>query len=318
MVEHNRSGRALGVVLVLALMGLGTAPGATANTPVDELTVFASDASGTDSISLDAGTTYLVEVSGKYTYGALQEGNGEADAECHNLLNGTPLLRNLLDLFFGAGTLDLFIDGEDVEWDPESPSPTGCDDPLTGGSNAYTTTFTPSETGPVNFAVFDPNFYGDNQGSLEVKIFEAAPAEPEPVLVPVSHVLVDSSDPEGAQTQAPLSAQQTYLLEARGTYNYHKSGDVADAECSVTADDPTWIPARFGDLNGENWLDLLVNDQGVTWTPVNEEDPGCSSTDHVYRVEHTPAESGFATFRVNDSFYGDNEGTLQVTVFLVA
>lgn len=324
MGKGPRSSKAFGIILVLALLGLGGAPGATANTPVDELTVFAADPSGTDSVSLDSGTTYLVEASGSYTYGFLQDSNGEADAECHNLLNGTLMFRNLFDLFFGEGTLDLFVDGQNVEWEPESTSLTGCDDPLTGGSNTYTTTFTPATDGPVNFVVFDPNFYRDNRGSIEVRIFEHPPQpepEPEAVLIPISVVPVDSSDPEGAETQSPLFADQTYILEANGTYAYNQrnAGDEADAECSRASNDSTWQTTRFGLLDAENWLDVLVDGSSVDWEPVNEAPAGsgCSSEEHVYRIEHTPSENGFANFRVHDSFYKDNQGSVVVTVFLV-
>lgn len=325
MRRGTRSSKGFGIILVLALLGLGGAPGATAETPVDEFTVFAADPSGTDSVALDSNTTYLVEASGSYTYGLLQEGNGEADAECHNLLNGTPMLRNLFDLFFGEGTLDLFVDGQNVEWEPESTSLTGCDDPLTGGSNTYTTTFTPAADGPVNFVIFDPNFYRDNQGSIEVRIFDSSDPEPEPepeaVLIPISVVPVDSSDPEGAETQSPLFAGQTYVIEANGSYTYNQriTGADADAECSRTATDPTWETGRFGLHNGNNWLDVLVNDDDVDWGPVTEAPAGsgCNTEDHTYRVEHTPSEDGFANFRVNDNFYNDNVGTVLVTVFLV-
>lgn len=319
---HRRSRPAL--VLALVLLGplLAPASGADEPTPVAAFDVFSADPSGVD-MTLDAGTTYEVKVSGKYFYGLLTKQlgfhNGEADAECHNFSNGTPLVRSGYDVVLGDGTLDLLIAGQDVEFAPESGSPTGCDDPLFGGDHTYTTTFTPS-TGTVNFRIFDPANPRDNAGFLHVEVFPFSPEpppEPEPVFVPVSTVLVDAADPDGATTATPLSAGETYRLEASGTWNYGGPGDEADVECSTVSSDPAWTPDRYGLLHGENWLDLLVDEASLDWAPVQEVDPDCDSTGHEYTAEIVPQETGVVGFRLLDSFYRDNEGLLRVDVSLV-
>lgn len=296
--------------LFCAILPLAQSP-ATAATVIDQFDVSAHSPLGRNSnVTLDSTRRYLVEVSGWYTYDLLGPGFNVADGECHALAGATTLFRDALDPALGRNVLDLMVDGHGVEWVAQNPSPLGCDDPLFIGNHNYTASFQPTQTGTVNFRIFDSN-HADNVGSLHVRIFEAAP-QASLVLVPIGSIVVDSRNPGGSNTP-PLLAGTTYVLQAAGSIRY--DGGQSDAECANTSTDSSWKPNRFGTLGGNDWLDLLVGNGSVDWQPAAEIDAGCSSTAHVYRVTIAPTADGSMNLRLNDNHYEDNSGVFSVVIF---
>jgi hypothetical protein len=131
--------------------------------PVDTLTIDPTNANGQDSVNLSSGTKYIVEVSGTYGF---DDGNSDrvADAEYYSE-----------DGFSNYGewgadnpsedqrTLDLTIDGQNIDWGPYSNS-----------DHLYKTVVEGNDA-PINLSVFErqASHYTDNTGSLEVEIYEA-------------------------------------------------------------------------------------------------------------------------------------------------
>jgi hypothetical protein len=120
----------------------------------------------------------------------------------------------------------------------------------------------------------------------------------------------------GATMIGALVEGQPYLIEATGTYTYAKSA-TADAECSRTATDPTWIRDRSVHRLAptSDHLDLYVD--GVDLHGVADGGGGgdCDTTNHVYRWMYTPQRSGRVTFALWDpSTRSDNSGSLSIRV----
>lgn len=103
---------------------------------------------------------------------------------------------------------------------------------------------------------------------------------------------------------------------------------LADAECSTTADDATWVRRR--DVLGTNperdWRDLWINEwankasggEGVDWTPVTDANgDGCADDpEHTYVANVRFKDKGPIRFRIADRPYWerDNRGFLSIDV----
>lgn len=300
--------------LIGGLLALGLAPTpAQADTLVAQFDVPANFAPGINISGLDPSKFYRAEASGSYVYGGLS-GIAVGDAGCHTIVNGEPMTRFAMGILLQRpGVLSVWVDGVARQWAPAISSPLGCDDPLLGGDHEYTLAFKPTSS-TVNFRI-DDTWHGDNAGSIHIDLFELdgppIPAAP----IPVGAAFIDSASPTGSSV--PLLSGLTYVAEASGTYRYTtQAADLADASCSRTVGDPTYIVDRYGLLGGLPWLDLVVDGAGQDWEP----QPGngsCASDTHTYRAAFSPAASGPVSFRIHDAFYGDNSGVLQVAVFLV-
>jgi hypothetical protein len=133
----------------------------------------------------------------------------------------------------------------------------------------------------------------------------------------VDSFTVDTTSPAGQQSTVLLRKGREYAVDVSGTFTYGVG--TADAECSTATNDATWKAQRytgqFGDSTAD-WLDLYVGGAKVTWKPATGTD-ACDPTTHHYRIDLIPAETGRLQFAVRDTFYGDNSGSLRVTVFIV-
>lgn len=286
-------------------------------TLVDTVTVPSGDPAGvTSAAALDPDEHYRFRVEGTYAYG-----EGQADAECSTFGPDPTWQRNRFVLLEPQeDLLDLYVNGANVAW--RDGDALGCDPE----EHTYDLLFRPDEAGSVRFHVKD-GFHGDNSGALTVEIFRLSfPPPPDapdveaplPAIELTVEVPVDSSDPDG--TTVALVEGRSYLLEAEGAYEY--GAGTADARCSNTVSDPTFRPSEENyppPTFPEGILRLLVDEAIVDWAPTEPDDaePKCNSSDHTYRFVFVPEETGPVTFRVKDSNYGDNAGTLDVRVFRI-
>jgi hypothetical protein len=268
-------------------------------------------------VALDPAKQYRFQVSGTYSFGT--PGN-VADAECAGV-PPAPLQRNLYGTILTPtdttdDLLDLYVGNVQQDWVAQKAGPTGCSDT----DHVYSLDYSPAGAGPVNLRIVDSN-NNDNVGQLRVKIFEVSVAAvPQPTQGALPNidiretVTVDSRNRDGASSALPLQAGKSYVVEASGTYSYG-GGQQADAECSLTSSDPTWRADRtFPGITDDDMLDVLVNGQGVDWTPTTVGDPGCNSSGHVYRLVFVPTVTSVVNFKVNDIYYGDNGGSLSIKI----
>lgn len=133
---------------------------------VDTVTVPTNTMNGASSVVLDEDGSYVAVATGTWTNSG--QGANFVDAEYSTVNNwATPV-----DGFTGYGEdiLELQINSafdDDSDWGPYN------------SMHRYAQAFSPAVDGPANFRVFDgsgetPNagWYGDNQGTLEVKVYE--------------------------------------------------------------------------------------------------------------------------------------------------
>lgn len=293
--------------------------------PTDEILVdtvvvdSAASRGASTAVALEASKHYRLEAVGSYTFGF---GSGAADAECARLLAGGPAVRNLLGATSPtdptSDPLDLLVNGGRVEWQPLAGDALGCDP-----DHRYELDVPDGTSGQVAFRIDDSN-HRDNAGSITVSVFELPSADdPPPLGVPkivlADTVTVDSSDPDGSTTAAPLTAGESYLVEVSGTYGWGMGR--ADAECSTRTDTGDTTFRRQRHLTGTDvdasLLDVLVDGTAVEWTPSEADAEQCATGDHTYRLIHVPERTGPARFNVFDLNHRDNGGTLTVRVFVV-
>jgi hypothetical protein len=146
---------------------------------VDTVTVPSSGSVATSTFTLEAGKCYRLEASGTYTYWPGQLPNaGIADAEyalrpkgSYNPGPGPQWVKGEGSYPSGISyALDIVNvqDGSliNIDWDPG--------DTTVNSDHVYVIDYVPSTTGPISFKIWD-DYYGDNSGSLTVKIYECDP-----------------------------------------------------------------------------------------------------------------------------------------------
>ncbi len=121
----------------------------------------------------------------------------------------------------------------------------------------------------------------------------------------------------GARTHGALTAGETYLIEAHGTWQYGKSpGALADAECSRSSDG-TWRRDRSVhalDVTSDH-LDLYVDGVDLLSSPDVDTGRQCDENTHTYRWEYRPTRTGRVSFQLWDpGTYRDNSGGLTISV----
>lgn len=161
----------------------------------------------------------------------------------------------------------------------------------------------------------------DIDGVRALHSFETCPAEPltcpgnmvqkhlETVTVPSNGSTVYSAN--------VLKSGVKYILEASGTYTYWPAqlpdAGIADAKYSLRPQGsynpgpgPRWISGDDLPLPWTNYLEVLVDSGPVSWGTLNP--------DHIYYLllDGTGSTAGF---RILDSYYGDNSGSLQVDIY---
>jgi hypothetical protein len=316
-----------------------------AKTVLERFTIPADNRNGITSSTVVSPTkTYMLEVKGTYVWnkGNLpggvntpgQTGAGllTADAEC-TYFGQTPGVQN----FFGTvqtptdmndDMLDVHINDAPVAWvanpinqppAPPIPPANGCDD----SGHVYTFTFKPSVATALKLSIKD-EVYEDNSGSLSATLYEVAVGTattstidvPVPELVLAEEFKVDSRNPQGANSATAFQPGKTYLVEAKGTYNW--GAGLGDAECTTGPGDGIFVPDRFHFLDQNNDIaDLVINNQFYTWIPLVSTVEGCDETTHTYRVAYQPQTPGLTNFKIFDGFHGDNSGELTVRVYLL-
>ena len=179
----------------------------------------------------------------------------------------------------GEDHLDLYVDGVDLEGDPDVDTGDSCDT----RTHTYRWTYVPTRTGRVAFAVWDPTTLADNSGALRIRVVALTPRDEMTWSLPATAAA-------GVTSPGALEAGGSYLLTVSGTVNAG-GGVVSDAECSVTPSDPVWRRDRsvLAEDPTADHLDVLVDRDDVTFTPVNDPDgDGCDADTHTYRLTLRP------------------------------
>lgn len=310
-------------------------------TEIDHYGFDSRDADGTNStVSLDPNTSYRIKVQG--TYGYLDGGSELADAECvwseDSSSISTPGNRQDAPNVQGQSggldatgtTPDVILNTKEVSWVP-TQGRAGCDE----RTHAYIVE-TAGLSGPINLRVRD-TWHGDNQGLIEVWIFEIGPASsspgsglpvdlgeegpalpnPEPPsqhAIPVDVLTVDSRSDTPVSTHGYLVKDQKYTIRASGVVQFGAGN--ADAECVNFAPlQPLYKREWF--TAAPHTADLLIDGQGVEWTAATPDAEGCDTTDHEYTFTVTPATTKTYKFLFHDSGWrGDNSGSFTVEIFL--
>jgi hypothetical protein len=272
----------------------------------DETVSLAGTSAGVTTVgALTAGQPYLIEASGTWKWGTRV--NEVADAECSTAPHDKTWRRDrsVDSTQPMSDHLDLYVDGNDLMADPDTDSGDGCDT----ATHTYRWTYTPTRTGRVKFASWDPTTLADNSGALTIRVISSTPVDQMTWSVPAT---------AGAGVTSPgaLAADETYLVTVSGTVAAG-GGVLADAECSTTPTDPVWRRNRVADpaYPGAERLDVLVDKQASTMSAVT--DPTGSSCDvanHVYRSVLRPWSTRPINLRVDDLTPQDNTGALTVTV----
>ncbi len=128
-------------------------------------------------IMLAAGVTYKIVILGTFDIGCIGGvGQCPTDAEYYTPLSGGNA-GNHYDLtgFDAPGGVDIsaLVDGVNIDWGPYNPA------------HVYSTLFSSALTQQVRISYLDTN-YGDNVGSLQVRIESLAAAVPLPAGLPLA------------------------------------------------------------------------------------------------------------------------------------
>lgn len=108
-----------------------------------------------------------------------------------------------------------------------------------------------------------------------------------------------------------------YILEAEGTYVYRpgSSGDISDAGYTLREPNefggpavPYWLDVNSLPNPWEGYLGIQVDESSFNWGPLDE-------TNHEYSGFYNLGTDGEIKFRILDSYYGDNDGSLEVKIY---
>lgn len=277
-------------------------------TLLDSFDVSATNPAGeTSSVTMRANNIYRVRASGVFSTSP----GVTSDAACQQTAVG-----GVRPSPVNGGPAPVVVNHGTTNWSSTQNPSAGCNDV----DHTYTFDLPAGSTGKINVAVND-SWHVDNAGSIHVEIFLNPPgtATASPGGLTIDTVQVDTANPDGGTTTMRLIAGQSYLFTVTGTYT-PGSSTTADAECSATPGDPHFVHDRYTLTTGVDSFGLQVAHHDVSWTPTEADalpgDPACNSVRHRYSLAYTPADTATVNFRALDTFYGDNVGTLIVTVSL--
>ena len=258
--------------------------------------------------ALTAGQPYLIEASGTYRWGS--RSTQVADAECSRAPGDSSWRRerSVHPWQPSEDHLDLYVDGVDLQGEPDVDAGDSCDT----RTHTYRWTYVPTRTGRVSFAVWDPTTLADNSGALRIRVVALTPRDEMTWPLPATAAA-------GVTSPGALEAGGSYLLTVSGTVAAG-GGVVSDAECSVTPGDPVWRRDRsvLAEDPTADHLDVLIDRDDVTFTPVNDPDgDGCDADTHTYRLTLRPRSTAPVNLRVDDPVPGDDSGALTVSVVRV-
>jgi hypothetical protein len=255
--------------------------------------------------ALTAGQAYLVEASGTWRWG--KTAGKVADAECSTTADDPTWQRDrsVHTMEPYSDHLDLYLDGNDMVGDPDTDTGGSCDTV----NHTYRWTYTPTRTGRVELASWDPTTLADNSGALSIRIIKSSPVDQMAWSVPAN---------AGAGVTSPgaLSAGASYVVTVTGTVDAG-GGVLADAECSTTPADPVWRRDRSADpaSPGAEALDVLVDKRPLAFSARTDSDGStCDVANHVYRTVLKPTSTRPINLRVGDSTPLDNGRALAVSV----
>lgn len=168
-IQHRRAASlGLATAIALSLAPADTQAGLSADAKVADIVIVDSrerDGSVTAK-PLEANTSYLIQVTGTYSYGA---SGLRADAECTEGVSDPTYrrdrYRNDLDPRRGD-VLDLYIGSVELAWTPQTADAQGCDP-----QHTYHFNIRPSRMGFARFKIRDTNHL-DNSGLLTLAIFK--------------------------------------------------------------------------------------------------------------------------------------------------
>jgi hypothetical protein len=232
--------------------------------------------------ALVKGQRYRIEVRGTWRWN--RTSGSLADAECSDTASSSWTTTRRLNSATGD-QLGLYLDGRDLplrSYDGEY---------CASQTHTYTTTYTAPRTGRVPLKLWEPATaaaYGDNSGSLRVRIIHDVARD----TLPVS---LDVKDRRGTTTPGSVIAGQQYTVTATGTFA-PAQGVGADAVC---------VGPSGNQEQDRSWR-LKVAGQSMN--------ADCSA-DHRYTWTFTPDRSGPVVISIEDDVtYGDNYGRLSVTL----
>ena len=254
--------------------------------------------------ALVAGHRYLVEAWGTYRFA--QKSGSVADPECSRVGSSWYRDRSLRRDDRWADHLDLYIDGHDLY--SEADDGQACDT----GSHTYRWLYTAPRSGRAPLAVWDPNSYADNTGSLRVRLTDLdAPRTSASWSVPANLA--------AGATGPALAGGVEYDVTVTGTWR-DGGGTTVDAECTQTGYDGGWRRELGGDDHFDALLanlgDRLVPSiEGVRMEPVTDTGDRCDAGAHRYTFTWTPDHTQPLSLRVDDpNGRSGNTGSLRVQV----
>ena len=265
-------------------------------------------------VALRGGQDYQVTVSGVWLDGA----GVAADAECTRTTSDATWRRDRFmqdfdqyDVLVGRMGRDGLVPRRSTI-SGRSSSGGDCD----VAERTYTFLWRSEDTMPLNVRVHDPASYADNKGALQVSVepYDGPRDAPEPDSQSET-LLVDAKTPsETMSSDWPAGTRIRITVE--GTYRLRDGSEwiQADAECSNAWNDRRWRDQRIEGFVGGSPKplgDLMVNGKILTWAP---RDGGSCDADHVYTLDATTSEDGPLRFAIADDDFGDNSGTLKVTI----
>ena len=260
-------------------------------------------AGGRPTHALVAGHRYLVEASGTYRFSS--RAGSVADAECSLQRGSWYRDRSLRADQSWADHLDLYIDGHDLY--SEADNGQSCD----SGTHTYRWVYTAERSGRAPLAVWDPNSYVDNSGSLAVRLVDLDNARTS------GWWNLPAAAPAGV-TGPAFRGGVEYDVTVSGTWR-DGSGVVADAECAQGSGGD-WqrdaVPnGGFDVVQADLGWSLTPSITGVRMTPANDPNGSCDGTDHSYTFVWSPAHDQPLSLRVDDpnGRRGDT-GSLRVSV----
>jgi hypothetical protein len=245
------------------------------------------------------GQSYVVQVAGTWK----PTGTSTADADC-------VLTAGSWERRYASGTAfrGVVLNARDEWGRPLVDDGGGCD-PAT---HTYRFFWQPRDDTTLTVKVADAT-YTNNAGALKVRVVRSdlAGRLPGPPPPPPETLEVDSRRKDGVLTAKPYLDDANYEVVVRGTYDAG-AGVTADAECSATTSDPVWRPRRESTLSRHPLWDLMVDGRVLDWQPLTG-GSGCSAT-HEYRTVISPRDDGRLWLGMRDVTFGDNDGSLTVTI----
>ncbi|HUR51407.1 MAG TPA: hypothetical protein VMZ11_04720 [Mycobacteriales bacterium] len=247
----------------------------------ESLTVYPKITGVSTRNALVKGQHYRVEVRGTWHWN--RTSGSLADAECSATARSEWQATRTLAPAAGD-QLGLYLDGHDLALRSYS------DGPCASSSHTYVVDLVASRSGKVPLKIWEPataTGYGDNSGSLRVRIIHDAPRD-------ALRVTLDTHQMWGTTTPGSVVAGQEYTITTSGTWT--ASGLTADAVC---------VDRSWGQDQDRSWR-LQVDGKSLQ--------ADCDG-DHAYTWQYRAERTGPLVVRIeDDDSYDDNAGHFAVSL----